>query len=225
MIRANRRGVHSDEESEQSDDEDGESLYSFTPSYGSASENISHEMKHSKNIATPSLALFDITAPASKFKVIHVYESKYTGDELPEWHHMSNLTLLHEPCGSSTLCLDEQVMILGSFSNQVVNISSPTTPEKNSLAKLLRDVKHRTIGRKKTIWGTHQYVTPGVVMRVLESNEKNKPPTSPRSLYCPHANASRLLPTPEGTRYAAGGTTSGWCSSRTPFPHLRCGPL
>ncbi|KAK2765748.1 mg2+ transporter [Colletotrichum kahawae] len=175
------RNVHANRY-QSSDEDDDESYYNYTPSYMSASGVTAQKRESSIGSATPLLTLPE--ASGSKVKMMHVYESQYTGDACPEGPHTSNLKLLYEPKQlQHTLFrwghLEQPTMSFSDFSDEVLKIPSLTTSEKTGLAKLLRDVKRRSCKTKKTAAGTHQYITPGTMVRALESDDLTKSLTSP----------------------------------------------
>ncbi|KAI5867033.1 hypothetical protein GGS23DRAFT_301604 [Durotheca rogersii] len=119
-------------------------------------------------------------------KILHVFESRYTGDAVPDGIHTTELTVVHDPKKQRQplfrwMHLEQPMMNLEELSAEVSQIPAITDSERNGFARLLSGVKKSCVKSRPTSKGSSaRHMDPRQICMMIppDGRSKNQAPNS-----------------------------------------------
>ncbi|KAI0843060.1 hypothetical protein F5Y06DRAFT_292046 [Hypoxylon sp. FL0890] len=182
-----------DEDEEEGFDELlGGKVFQFVPSRGSRSlsksgNSIDTDISIDKSEDGALNTNNDPSALRTNSKILHIFQSQYTGDAVPEGTHTAKLTVIHDPKKQRQplfrwMHLEQSIMNLDELSTEISRIPAITDAERNGFAKLLAEVKKTSVKIRPTSKGnTVRHMDPKPLRVTIPPDGRTKGQTS-RSL-------------------------------------------
>ncbi|KAI1376242.1 hypothetical protein F4677DRAFT_85578 [Hypoxylon crocopeplum] len=113
-------------------------------------------------------------------KILHVFQSQYTGDAVSDGTHSSKLTVIHDPKKQRQplfrwMHLEQQMMNLDELSAEISRIPAITDSERNGFAKLLAEVKRNSVKFRPTSKGSSvRHMDPRPIRVAIPPDDRTK---------------------------------------------------
>ncbi|XXG94111.1 hypothetical protein Hte_000363 [Hypoxylon texense] len=182
----------SDEDDEEGFDETlGGKVFQFVPSRASRSlsksgHSIDTDVSLEKSEDGTTIARDGLNGPKTN-NILHIFQSKYTGDAVSDGTHTAKLTVVHDPKKQRQplfrwMHLEQRMMNLDELSAEISRIPAITDSERNGFAKLLTEVKRSAVKVRPTSNGNNvRHMDPKPVRVTIPPDGRTKGQTS-RSL-------------------------------------------